>query len=104
MVFFVKQKTAYEMRISDWSSDVCSSDLLFIDSRYVLQAPAETDTRKVDVHLVPQASISGKVADYVPKGGKIGYDPWLHTPAEIKDLTAKQIGRASCRDRVWPDV
>src|SRR3546814_1210950 len=26
-IFFVKQKTAYEMRISDWSSDVCSSDL-----------------------------------------------------------------------------
>src|SRR3546814_4081200 len=30
--FFVKQKTAYEMRISDWSSDVCSSDL---QSRFV---------------------------------------------------------------------
>src|SRR3546814_3728444 len=28
MCFFVKQKTAYEMRMSDWSSDVCSSDLL----------------------------------------------------------------------------
>src|SRR3546814_3279854 len=28
--FFFKQKTAYEMRISDWSSDVCSSDLTFI--------------------------------------------------------------------------
>src|SRR3546814_14886869 len=28
IVFFFKQKTAYEMRISDWSSDVCSSDLL----------------------------------------------------------------------------
>src|SRR3546814_9807895 len=27
VIFFVKQKTAYEMRISDWSSDVCSSDL-----------------------------------------------------------------------------
>src|SRR3546814_4860608 len=27
LFFFVKQKTAYEMRISDWSSDVCSSDL-----------------------------------------------------------------------------
>src|SRR3546814_7354002 len=27
-MFFIKQKTAYEMRISDWSSDVCSSDLL----------------------------------------------------------------------------
>src|SRR3546814_2616943 len=29
--FFVKNKTAYEMRISDWSSDVCSSDLLTMD-------------------------------------------------------------------------
>src|SRR3546814_5452720 len=28
--FFFKQKTAYEMRISDWSSDVCSSDLLIL--------------------------------------------------------------------------
>src|SRR3546814_9466403 len=31
MLFFFKQKTAYEMRISDWSSDVCSSDLLCPD-------------------------------------------------------------------------
>src|SRR3546814_16206680 len=30
MFFFFKQKTAYEMRISDWSSDVCSSDLPFL--------------------------------------------------------------------------
>src|SRR3546814_17130686 len=29
MVFFFKQRTAYELRISDWSSDVCSSDLSF---------------------------------------------------------------------------
>src|SRR3546814_12225612 len=29
--FFFKQKTAYEMRISDWSSDVCSSDLLMLE-------------------------------------------------------------------------
>src|SRR3546814_2831028 len=28
-IFFFKQKTAYEMRISDWSSDVCSSDLSY---------------------------------------------------------------------------
>src|SRR3546814_1247524 len=33
IVFFFKQKTAYEMRISDWSSDVCSSDLLQEDER-----------------------------------------------------------------------
>src|SRR3546814_7748168 len=31
--FFFKQKTAYEMRISDWSSDVCSSDLQFLKVR-----------------------------------------------------------------------
>src|SRR3546814_9151283 len=30
LFFFFKQKTAYEMRISDWSSDVCSSDLHFL--------------------------------------------------------------------------
>src|SRR3546814_8769648 len=30
MFFFFKQKTAYEMRISDWSSDVCSSDLVLL--------------------------------------------------------------------------
>src|SRR3546814_6465445 len=33
-VFFFKQKTAYEMRISDWSSDVCSSDLMKIGVMY----------------------------------------------------------------------
>src|SRR3546814_11119886 len=31
--FFFKQKTAYEMRISDWSSDVCSSDLIVASTR-----------------------------------------------------------------------
>src|SRR3546814_8970932 len=36
--FFFKQKTAYEMRISDWSSDVCSSDLM-------RQAPSATSAR-----------------------------------------------------------
>src|SRR3546814_7623272 len=35
--FFFKQKTAYEMRISDWSSDVCSSDLLGKGSRGMSQ-------------------------------------------------------------------
>src|SRR3546814_8581275 len=32
--FFFKQKTAYEMRISDWSSDVCSSDLCFVGNTW----------------------------------------------------------------------
>src|SRR3546814_17597563 len=34
--FFFKQKTAYEMRISDWSSDVCSSDLLGIEKAHIV--------------------------------------------------------------------
>src|SRR3546814_15585629 len=44
--FFFKQKTAYEMRISDWSSDVCSSDLL---EQVILptQAAAQTIADKV---------------------------------------------------------
>src|SRR3546814_5790930 len=39
IVFFFKQKTAYEMRISDWSSDVCSSDLVAVS----LVPPQETN-------------------------------------------------------------
>src|SRR3546814_2696854 len=39
-VFFFKQKTAYEMRISDWSSDVCSSDLSPEDRSSSLRWPA----------------------------------------------------------------
>src|SRR3546814_19768249 len=39
--FFFKQKTAYEMRISDWSSDVCSSDLL---TQFVYRAKLEKTT------------------------------------------------------------
>src|SRR3546814_5058694 len=35
MFFFFKQKTAYEMRISDWSSDVCSSDLTIADAGFL---------------------------------------------------------------------
>src|SRR3546814_17883862 len=34
VIFFFKQKTAYEMRISDWSSDVCSSDLVRADGLF----------------------------------------------------------------------
>src|SRR3546814_5277337 len=37
--FFFKQKTAYEMRISDWSSDVCSSDLRRAIAREIAPAP-----------------------------------------------------------------
>src|SRR3546814_2688151 len=45
MFFFFKQKTAYEMRISDWSSDVCSSDL-----------QPDDDHRRADVHRADVAA------------------------------------------------
>src|SRR3546814_6224444 len=43
--FFFKQKTAYEMRISDWSSDVCSSDLVGDSHRSRLSSPKITGMR-----------------------------------------------------------
>src|SRR3546814_4643920 len=69
--FFFKQKTAYEMRISDWSSDVCSSDLrtgarLVLDVGWLERPPA---------HLTPRRY-------------------------ELGCFQIQEIGRASCRERV----
>src|SRR3546814_8618814 len=50
--FFFKQKTAYEMRISDWSSDVCSSDLPAAPAAKASapkKAAAKTEAAKADV-------------------------------------------------------
>src|SRR3546814_2781765 len=86
--FFFKQKTAYEMRISDWSSDVCSSDL----------------ARRRDEQLAAAAR-----ADVA--GGALVDAESVHRPAGLDDLPSqgdlaacplagRQIGRASCRERV----
>src|SRR3546814_7510589 len=65
VVFFFKQKTAYEMRISDWSSDVCSSDLTA--SVFLKLAPGrvlgEAQVRSI-VNLVA-SSVPGLPADRV---------------------------------------
>src|SRR3546814_13375360 len=53
--FFFKQKTAYEMRISDWSSDVCSSDL----SGRIVTACAGQTLRQAPQPLQAAAEISG---------------------------------------------
>src|SRR3546814_19994337 len=48
LFFFFKQKTAYEMRISDWSSDVCSSDLFYsvsISGYHIAEAGANPLTQ-----------------------------------------------------------
>src|SRR3546814_2095580 len=51
--FFFKQKTAYEMRISDWSSDVCSSDLL----------EALHNVADVETHLILSPSAGQTIVD-----------------------------------------
>src|SRR3546814_3440738 len=45
--FFFKQKTAYEMRISDWSSDVCSSDLAALPAR-ATEAPTAATAKATE--------------------------------------------------------
>ncbi len=80
---------------------------LFVDSRYTLQAPLETDTRAVTVVETAQGAVDPRIGDFVPKGGKLCFDPWLHTPGEIKELTEKLNGKvalvptATLVDQVW---
>src|SRR3546814_13737511 len=53
--FFFKQKTAYEMRISDWSSDVCSSDLAILEDLAWLGLVWEQPVRRQSDHLADYA-------------------------------------------------
>src|SRR3546814_6840862 len=93
-IFFFKQKTAYEMRISDWSSDVCSSDLvsalvkmarvipnellsLMLDVGGKVIADAEPDPADTSIHQMQTgvffntsgttsgADVSGNTFDYI---------------------------------------
>src|SRR3546814_3917552 len=86
--FFFKQKTAYEMRISDWSSDVCSSDL----------------------HVDSENSFGGGQSLWRANWSAQG-DPFAHVAANASGRSAartmtrgpawqREIGRASCRERV----
>src|SRR3546814_13100740 len=55
LFFLVKQKTAYEMRISDWSSDVCSSDLRILRNGLAdLTGEIAFDQRHRDEHRQPE--------------------------------------------------
>src|SRR3546814_3716090 len=87
--FFVKQKTAYEMRISDWSSDVCSSDL---GSRPGWRQPPAARGR-------PCRPAEDAAFQY----GKDGADRDARRAwggRRYCDRRAQEIGRASCRGRV----
>src|SRR3546814_15065080 len=63
IIFFFKQKTAYEMRISDWSSDVCSSDLSFsFAPRPAAPAPVAEESIEPEVQEVPFAATETEAA------------------------------------------
>src|SRR3546814_7417276 len=86
---FFKQKTAYEMRISDWSSDVCSSDL-----------PSPL------VESAAMAAVALPAPSYRPLLPKRVLDDNILSAAQLETVvhalaaTEIEIGRASCRERV----
>src|SRR3546814_21075706 len=59
IIFFCKQKTAYEMRISDWSSDVCSSDLSLRDR--VAYVAKDLDVNAITYEAFADPKWKGKV-------------------------------------------
>src|SRR3546814_15651521 len=78
LCFFFKQKTAYEMRISDWSSDVCSSDLELKSIRENTLRLAKAIADGLDVPI-------GKLKE-LGKQGKL-------TPGVIADALEKEADR-----------
>src|SRR3546814_1616076 len=65
LLFFFKQETAYDMRISDWSSDVCSSDLQ-LDLRVV--AREQLAPRRRDEGLADAAAVLAADRDVLQVG------------------------------------
>src|SRR3546814_3398998 len=99
-VFFFKQKTAYEMRISDWSSDVCSSDLES-HPRSFLKAMSwrvlgSIDTFLLSLFFTHSAKAAGAIASTEVVTKLLLY--YVHERAWAR--VRWEIGRASCRERV----
>lgn len=84
---------------------------LFVDGRYTLQAPAQVDTEVFDICPVPQTKPAQWIKDELLAGGLVGFDPWLHSLAQIRsfkkafDLSGiimKPINQNPI-DEIWPD-
>src|SRR3546814_8337505 len=100
-LFFFKQKTAYEMRISDWSSDVCSSDLKALERRYASAAALVEDIERWQqgqpIRARPE-TFGYRAAKFVrrhPFGVATAA-----TGLALLIAYAVKIGRAACRERV----
>src|SRR3546814_1870052 len=96
MFFDFKQKTAYEMRISDWSSDVCSSDLVARKAEdrpdILVSASAQPAAFRPTILSDWTRRVAGRKAVVLME--KSGVDP------RAIDRILTEIGRASCRERV----
>src|SRR3546814_3351888 len=104
--FFFKQKTAYEMRISDWSSDVCSSDLmgaaLMVKVLDDLHAFAPEPQPGTGATYAAKIDKSEARLDFLTSAVQVerqirAFNPM---PGAFFELEGEQIGRASCRERV----
>src|SRR3546814_1120954 len=103
-LFLFKQKTAYEMRISDWSSDVCSSDL-HVDRNDLLRDDVVEDIRAAledrGVLVFPQIDLSDdQQREFTDRLGGTRQKSKMKVPgfdSGAEDIY--KIGRASCRVR-----
>src|SRR3546814_18595376 len=91
-IFFFKQKTAYEMRISDWSSDVCSSDLISIAWRGTKNSlPTHPNTKTATLWCptgragAPSPS-KPPSASTLPAAAAVWYSPGRRTPRTMKQI------------------
>src|SRR3546814_5200484 len=97
--FFFKQKTAYEMRISDWSSDVCSSDLdLFsgglvqsaeVDARSLLRAAVALGGGGGDGVAIEADGAAGVIVRRNREGDAVGRDVRIE---DRDDRDAQRVG------------
>src|SRR3546814_7892941 len=105
--FFFKQKTAYELRISDWSSDVCSSDLIAPQRAGNKRGIVEGIFRvahQIEISVgAPAAKRRFLVCqqDVVGTAGKTDGGDRSRRDVVDEDFSPRgKIGRASCRERV----
>src|SRR3546814_5386993 len=91
--FFFKQKTAYEMRISDWSSDVCSSDLFPYMVNGTITVSEVAGNASFDVLLGGYAAYMVFYLVFL-----LGFFQMLRHIGRFG--VVPKIGRASCRERV----